>query len=303
MSDEPMWRSFLPVWKQTNLSFENIAMISCLPNVLPTEDLYLSWPEHTEDKDALCHPVVAADNDDTRVQLSQPLSELLQFAQTGLVGISQDNHHLLLDCCWCDQCCFIRHGLASATSDAIVCVEPEILVKPIRNSTTVVIKQEELEVPLGVPDLPLPLPESVPVPVSLPLPIPILRRPANNKSNRKKVMTKRNRVKKVTKEQKLPGSTGCRAVQWYDEHTVKYLKSVFYNVFSKTDRLSREQRRQVQQHTGMHPRKITYWFSNHKRRYRQSLQNFVQTQRSVGWVKTYDDFLHWRQLQGLPNEN
>lgn len=94
-----------------------------------------------------------------------------------------------------------------------------------------------------------------------------------------------------------------RTATSYDAETTHYLKSVFFSIYSKRDKLTKEQRRQVQQRTGLKPRNITYWFSNHKRRFQTSLQVFKQTVReSKGRVKTYDDFLEWRRKHGLPDD-
>ncbi|KAI8380990.1 uncharacterized protein BYT42DRAFT_604045 [Radiomyces spectabilis] len=110
-------------------------------------------------------------------------------------------------------------------------------------------------------------------------------------------------------DKKYPGDSGRgrhfsrRTATSYDAQTTHYLKSVFFNIYSKRDKLTKEQRRQVQERTGLKPRNITYWFSNHKRRFQTSLLVFKQTVRiSGGRVKTYDDFLRWRQHRGLPEE-
>ncbi|KAI7886040.1 hypothetical protein K492DRAFT_114434, partial [Lichtheimia hyalospora FSU 10163] len=94
-----------------------------------------------------------------------------------------------------------------------------------------------------------------------------------------------------------------RTATSYDAETTHYLKSVFFSIYSKRDKLTKDQRRQVQLHTGLKPRNITYWFSNHKRRFQTSLKIFKRTVReSNGNVKTYDDFLEWRREHDLPEE-
>ncbi|KAI9244479.1 hypothetical protein BDA99DRAFT_529067 [Phascolomyces articulosus] len=94
-----------------------------------------------------------------------------------------------------------------------------------------------------------------------------------------------------------------RTATSYDADTTHYLKSVFFSIYSKRDKLTKEQRKQVQLHTGLKPRNITYWFSNHKRRFQNSLQVFKQAVReSHGKIKTYDDFLLWRRKKGLPED-
>ncbi|KAI8967894.1 hypothetical protein BDF20DRAFT_839734 [Mycotypha africana] len=94
-----------------------------------------------------------------------------------------------------------------------------------------------------------------------------------------------------------------RTATSYDAETTHYLKSVFYNVYSQTNKLTKEQRYRIQKETGLKSRNITYWFSNHKRRFHESLKLFRKVvEQSEGRVKTYDDFLSWRRSQGLPEE-
>ncbi|KAI9027346.1 hypothetical protein CLU79DRAFT_833264 [Phycomyces nitens] len=83
-----------------------------------------------------------------------------------------------------------------------------------------------------------------------------------------------------------------RTATSYDSETTKYLKSTFYNIYSKNNKLSKSQRRTVQENTGLSPRSITYWFSNHKRRHPKDIQLFKQTiAKSKEKIKTYEDFL------------
>ncbi|ORX59385.1 hypothetical protein DM01DRAFT_1332864 [Hesseltinella vesiculosa] len=78
---------------------------------------------------------------------------------------------------------------------------------------------------------------------------------------------------------------------------------MFFNVYSKRDKLTKEQRRQVVQRTGLKPRNITYWFSNHKRRFHRALACFKQLVKDPSThVKTYGDFLQWRRDHGLPED-
>ncbi|CAO3606732.1 unnamed protein product [Mucor fragilis] len=94
-----------------------------------------------------------------------------------------------------------------------------------------------------------------------------------------------------------------RTATSYDAKTTHYLKSIFFDIYSSKDKLTKDQRRKVQQETGLKPRNITYWFSNHKRRFQHSLNVFKKTvQETQGQVKTYDDFLIYRRLHGLPEE-
>ncbi|KAG0756715.1 hypothetical protein G6F33_011308 [Rhizopus arrhizus] len=91
-------------------------------------------------------------------------------------------------------------------------------------------------------------------------------------------------------------SSSRRTATSYDERTTHYLKSIFYDIYSVRDRLTKEQRKQIQKETGLKPRNITYWFSNHKRRFQHTLSAFKQTiKESNGKVKTYEDFLKWER--------
>ncbi|CDH61571.1 hypothetical protein RO3G_06258 [Lichtheimia corymbifera JMRC:FSU:9682] len=112
-----------------------------------------------------------------------------------------------------------------------------------------------------------------------------------------------NRRRSTTKSSSATRSYPRRTATSYDAETTHYLKSVFFSIYSKRDKLTKDQRRQVQLHTGLKPRNITYWFSNHKRRFQTSLKVFKRTVReSNGKVKTYDDFLEWRREHKLPEE-
>lgn len=94
-----------------------------------------------------------------------------------------------------------------------------------------------------------------------------------------------------------------RTATSYDASTTHYLKSIFFDIYSSKNKLTKDQRRKVQQETGLKPRNITYWFSNHKRRFQHSLNVFKQTvQNTQGKVETYDDFLIYRRMNGLPEE-
>lgn len=116
-------------------------------------------------------------------------------------------------------------------------------------------------------------------------------------------LANRRRSSSTTKTVSATRSYPRRTATSYDAETTHYLKSVFFSIYSKRDKLTKDQRRQVQLHTGLKPRNITYWFSNHKRRFQTSLKVFKRTVgESNGKVKTYDDFLAWRREHNLPEE-
>lgn len=94
-----------------------------------------------------------------------------------------------------------------------------------------------------------------------------------------------------------------RTATSYDSETTHYLKSIFFDIYSNNDKLTKDQRRQVQRETGLKPRNITYWFSNHKRRFQNSLLVYKKiVNESKGSVKNYNDFLLWRRSRGLSEE-
>lgn len=88
----------------------------------------------------------------------------------------------------------------------------------------------------------------------------------------------------------------------YDYKTTAYLQSVFFDVYSKQPKLTKQQRMVVQKRTGLPSRNITYWFSNHKRRFQKSLHSFQKvTKSSNRSVLTYNDFIKWHRMYGSPN--
>lgn len=118
--------------------------------------------------------------------------------------------------------------------------------------------------------------------------------PRNSKGKRTNVVTKQLGIEKQFTR---------RTATSYDAQTTHYLKSIFFDIYSNRDKLTKDQRRQVQKETGLKPRNITYWFSNHKRRFHNSLLVFKKIIKdSNGSVKNYDDFLEWRRARGLSEE-
>ncbi|CAO3579716.1 unnamed protein product [Absidia cylindrospora] len=72
---------------------------------------------------------------------------------------------------------------------------------------------------------------------------------------------------------------------------------------SQRDKLTKDQRRQVVEKTGLKPRNVTYWFSNHKRRFQAALEVFKKlVAESNGKIQTYDDFIQWRKENGLSED-
>ncbi|KAI7901996.1 uncharacterized protein BX663DRAFT_513168 [Cokeromyces recurvatus] len=94
-----------------------------------------------------------------------------------------------------------------------------------------------------------------------------------------------------------------RTITSYDSQTSFYLKSVFFEVYSCQSKLTKQQRLEVQRKTGLPPRNITYWFSNHKRRFQNTLKIYRKiVNEANGKIKNYHDFINWRKEHGLPEQ-
>jgi hypothetical protein len=72
----------------------------------------------------------------------------------------------------------------------------------------------------------------------------------------------------------------------YNPQTLHHLETMFFEVYSCRDKLSKSERALIQRQTGLPPRSITYWFANHKRRYQKELQKY---RRSM--ATSYDEYL------------
>ncbi|KAG2181915.1 hypothetical protein INT43_006840 [Umbelopsis isabellina] len=84
----------------------------------------------------------------------------------------------------------------------------------------------------------------------------------------------------------------------YDKRIVHILETMFFEVYSQRDKLTKEERATVQMETGLPSRSITYWFANHKRRYRNELVAY----RKSG-ANSYDEYLQLRKKQKIPPKN
>ncbi|RCH86091.1 hypothetical protein CU097_007835 [Rhizopus azygosporus] len=151
--------------------------------------------------------------------------------------------------------------------------------------TTICIKPEHMT---------FPLPESNSTTVtSTATTTPVCCTPDPPKVEEKEAQKKKVNKKKETKKKR---------VKAYDSQTTAYLQSMFFETYSKQIKLTKQQRLEVQRKTGLPSRNITYWFSNHKRRFQGSLNVFKKVmENSNGAVATYDDFIKWRRNQGLPD--
>lgn len=127
----------------------------------------------------------------------------------------------------------------------------------------------------------------------------ILIPPTENNENEVSKSYKKRKSSHVTNNKKKKK----RTVTSYDSQTSLYLKSVFFEVYSKQSKLTKEQRIKVQEKTGLPSRNITYWFSNHKRRFQNTLKVYRKAVHdSGGAIKGYDDFINWRRGHDLPDQ-
>ncbi|KAI7872955.1 hypothetical protein BDF14DRAFT_1750636 [Spinellus fusiger] len=95
-----------------------------------------------------------------------------------------------------------------------------------------------------------------------------------------------------------------RTATSYDKETTNYLKSIFYTVYIKDKRLTKQQRQDIHQKTGLSLRNITYWFSNHKRRHSKAIELFNEaTKITNGKISNFKEFLLWQREQKLVPHN
>ncbi|KAJ2964571.1 hypothetical protein NQZ79_g553 [Umbelopsis isabellina] len=78
----------------------------------------------------------------------------------------------------------------------------------------------------------------------------------------------------------------------YDKRIVHILETMFFEVYSRRDKLTKEERALVQMRTGLPSRSITYWFANHKRRYQSELSAYKNS-----GANSYDEYLELRKKQ------
>lgn len=85
----------------------------------------------------------------------------------------------------------------------------------------------------------------------------------------------------------------------YDIKTSDYLIRIFYETYAQNKKLTKEQRAKIIKRTHLTSRKITYWFSNHKRRFKHQLEIYARLSRQ-GTITTYDDFVKYCRDNGVP---
>ncbi|KAI8141906.1 hypothetical protein BJV82DRAFT_670412 [Fennellomyces sp. T-0311] len=91
----------------------------------------------------------------------------------------------------------------------------------------------------------------------------------------------------------LAGNRKCRRSKTsYDPKTSYLLNTLFFESFGNERKPTKLERRKVQHKTGISSRHLTYWLSNHKRRFRPELMAYQRLQRS-GRIKSYDEFMDY----------
>ncbi|CAM0139201.1 hypothetical protein VKS41_002399 [Umbelopsis sp. WA50703] len=80
----------------------------------------------------------------------------------------------------------------------------------------------------------------------------------------------------------------------YNKHIMRILETMFFEVYSHRDKLTKEERKLVQTKTGLSSRSITYWFANHKRRYQKELAVYKKS-----GATSYDQYLGLSKTQKL----
>lgn len=83
----------------------------------------------------------------------------------------------------------------------------------------------------------------------------------------------------------------------YDKRIVHILETMFFEVYSQRDKLTKEERAEVQKETGLPSRSITYWFANHKRRYQNELSAYQKS-----GANSYDEYLEIRKKHKAPQK-
>ncbi|KAI7878884.1 hypothetical protein K492DRAFT_196466 [Lichtheimia hyalospora FSU 10163] len=84
----------------------------------------------------------------------------------------------------------------------------------------------------------------------------------------------------------------------YDTTTSEYLIRIFFETYAQNKKLTKGQRNQIIQRTHLSSRKITYWFSNHKRRFKRQLETYARLSQQ-GAITTYSDFVQFCKENGI----
>lgn len=85
----------------------------------------------------------------------------------------------------------------------------------------------------------------------------------------------------------------------YDTSTSQYLIRMFFDTCGRDRKLTKDQRNEIIKRTGLTSRRITYWFSNHKRRFKNEIKTYRHLLEQ-GTITTYDEFVEFLRDNRLP---
>lgn len=88
----------------------------------------------------------------------------------------------------------------------------------------------------------------------------------------------------------------------YATSTSEYLNRVFFDTYGRDKKLTKEQRNEIIKRTGLTSRRITYWFSNRKRRFKSQVKTYGHLLQQ-GTITTYDEYLEFLRDNRLPKIN
>ncbi|KAI9245824.1 hypothetical protein BDA99DRAFT_565711 [Phascolomyces articulosus] len=100
--------------------------------------------------------------------------------------------------------------------------------------------------------------------------------------------------------QAIPGLQKSRRTKTsYDPKTSYHLNTLFFETFGNGRKPTKPERRRIQKKTGISSRRLTYWLSNHKRRFNAELRAFARLTRE-GEVNGYDSFVEYCRSHIVP---
>ena len=104
----------------------------------------------------------------------------------------------------------------------------------------------------------------------------------------------------ILRGQAIPGLQKSRRTKTsYDPKTSYRLNVLFFETFGKGRKPTKLERSKVQRKTGINSRRLTYWLSNHKRRFNAELQAFHRLVFEKK-VDGYDGFIEYCKMNDIP---
>ncbi|KAI8147526.1 hypothetical protein BJV82DRAFT_701214 [Fennellomyces sp. T-0311] len=100
--------------------------------------------------------------------------------------------------------------------------------------------------------------------------------------------------------QTIPGYQKSRRTKTsYDPKTSYRLNTLFFESFGNGRKPTKEERRRIQRKTGITSRRLTYWLSNHKRRFGPEISAYKRLAEE-GQIASYDDFVQYCNKHYVP---